>query len=349
MDGIAIRFLAWKKGLRTFEIEGMQTPGKKAGALFLDHFCWEVMTGAPIPKGCDCVIPYEWLSINQKNRMATVESGRKLQQFQFIHQQGRDCQKGEILLSEGVRLQSPEIAIAASAGCSALKVSQPLSVAIVSTGDELIDVGKSINEIQVRRSNGYTIEAALYSSGFLNTKRYHCCDQFVSIYDRVKKVLSSHDVLIVTGGVSAGKFDFIPDVLAKLKIQKAFHKVLQRPGWPMFFGYTKRHQPVFGLPGNPVSALICCHYYVIPALRKMMGEKSFYITKNVLLKDDVPVQDSSLTYFLPVRLEGVSVRMALTTNSGNVIPLAQTDGFIKLPSGREKFFKGEEVEFIEWK
>ncbi len=117
----------------------------------------------------------------------------------------------------------------------------------------------------------------------------------------------------------------------------------------MFFGYTKRHQPVFGLPGNPVSALICCHYYVIPALRKMMGEKSFYITKNVLLKDDVPVQDSSLTYFLPVRLEGVSVRMALTTNSGNVIPLAQTDGFIKLPSGREKFFKGEEVEFIEWK
>src|ERR1700730_6824868 len=230
------------------------------------------MTGAILPPGSDCVIPVEQLEVAEG--YASLSTAVLNSPYQNVHRRGSDGRQGTLLLEAGTLLRAPEIAVAASAGMARGRVSSQPAVMVVSTGDELIEPGDPIADYQVRRSNAYAVAATLRTRGFGRVGDDHLPDDEVLMRERWALHLTTHEVVVLSGGVSMGKFDLVPKVLMQLGVQQAFHNVAQRPGKPMWFGVGPRGQTVFGLPGNPVSTLICLIRYVIPAIAESMGARA---------------------------------------------------------------------------
>lgn len=336
MDGIAVSYAALQKGRREFKLEGTQRPGEPKKKLKSSDGYFEIMTGSAIPIGCDNVIPIEQIHVN--HGIALVNEGKR-QRFDCIRRQGTNQNKGDLLLSAGHILNPVAVGIAASAGKAKLRVSIKPKVAIIATGDELVDIThQNIKPFQVRLSNSYFLNAALQSSGLFESMLFHFRDDEELLRREISRILQKFDVIISSGGVSMGKFDFLPKIFAELKVKVKFHKVAQRPGKPFWFGMTPKKQPVFALPGNPVSTQVCFYRFVLPSLRRALGlniEESYVNVRNSL----VPHREMML--YQPVRLtapgqaEGISYH-----DSGDFAALAGSNGFIEIPSGnKQKIFR----------
>lgn len=343
MDGIAIRFDDFKKGQRKFIVEGTQAAGTPQ--LVLDKGCIEIMTGAMLPKNADTVIRYEDVSIVDGWAAVTIET---VEEGQSIHRQGIDAVKNEVLLNPGALISSAEIAILASVGKGEVEVFNVNKIAVVSTGDELVEIEQTPLAYQVRRSNGVAIASAL-SAMKINAEVFHLPDNPEVLESELSDVIKKHDVIILSGGVSKGKFDYIPGVLEKLGIKKVFHQVKQRPGKPLWFGRGE-NKTVFALPGNPVSTFLCFHKYIKPWIENGLGLKSNDI-KAFLATDYTFKPD--LTYFLQVKLETSEGKLMAIPDagegSGDFANLRVVDGFIELPSERNEFRKGELFPFISFR
>jgi molybdopterin molybdotransferase len=256
-----------------------------------------------------------------------------------------------LLLSAGTRLSPPEVAIAAGAGMARLRVSAQPMIVVISTGNELVEPGELIEPHQVRRSNAYGITAALRQHGFTRVADDHVRDDETELTARLDFHLHTHDVLILSGGVSMGKMDLVPKVLEKLGVDLVFHHVAQRPGKPMWFGVSKSGPAVFALPGNPVSTLVCLSRYVLPALRAAMGQAAGEAPR-ISLTAPVDVK-APLAFYLPVKLRSddwgrTSAEPCPTNGSGDFTALAGTDGFVELPPGPNQFPKGFVARFFRW-
>ena len=206
-----------------------------------------------------------------------------------------------MLLESGTLLRAPEIAVAASAGMARVRVSSQPAIMVVSTGDELIEPGDPIADFQVRRSNAYAVAATFRRRGFSRVGDDHVLDDENLLRERLSLHLTTHEVVVLSGGVSMGKFDLVPKVLMQLGVQEVFHNVAQRPGKPMWFGIGPQGQSVFGLPGNPVSTLVCLIRYVIPAIAEAMGTKR--ARPNGWRWQSPVTFKPALAYFLPVIIE----------------------------------------------
>lgn len=351
MDGIAIAYAAWEDGRRRFLIEDTAQPGEPPRAL-VDAAAGsvQVMTGAVLPRGCNCIIPYEDLTI--KADEASVRKGTKPVCMQHVHEQAFDRKQGELLLERGCRLLSPQIAIAAAVGKESLMVGYQPSVAVVSNGNELVDLDEEVEPFQVRPINNYGLLAALRRQGFPRVDVFHTRDDKRNMTDCFRKVLKDYDVIIMSGGVSLGKYDYVPTVLDELGVEVVFHKVYQRPGKPMWFGLSDDKKPVFALPGNPVSTLVCFHRYVLPRLEIAMGAPE---TKPAFaqITQDV-VFELPLTFFPPVRISRRPTGLLTATpvpynNSGDFASLGASDGFIELDAGETEFPSGSVVHFYPWR
>src|SRR5512147_2207226 len=268
MDGIALSSGAVGNGGR-LRVAAQQAAGDPPLTLDDPSTCIEIMTGAMLPRGCDAVVPVE-----QVERHGDIaEIGRKpVLPWANVHRRGSDCRQGALLLAAGTRLSPPEVAIAAGAGMARLRVSAQPMIVVISTGNELVEPGELIAPHQVRRSNAYGITASLREHGFTRVADDHVRDDEAELTERLGFHLHTHDVLILSGGVSMGRMDLVPKVLDKLGVSLVFHHVAQRPGKPMWFGVSQAGPAVFALPGNPVSTLVCLSRYVLPALRAAMGE-----------------------------------------------------------------------------
>ena len=269
MDGIAFSSQAWRAGQRRFRVAGTQAAGQPALQLPAATDCLEAMTGAVLPTGCDCVVPVERLQV--ADGCATVDDDLAVAPFLNVHTRGLDARAGDLLLAPGTRLHAPELAVLASAGLARADVSTEPRIVICATGDELVAPGLPIADWQVRRSNSYALRGALNLRGCQLVAEDHLPDDHGVLAERLARHLATHDVLVLTGGVSMGRFDHVPSVLRQLGVTEVFHKVAQRPGKPVWFGVGPTGQTVFGLPGNPVSALVCLLRYVVPALAAMLG------------------------------------------------------------------------------
>ena len=349
MDGIAIDSAAWKAGKRKFHVEGLQAAGDPHRKLAAADDCLEVMTGAVLPQGCDTVIPTEQLEVvgelAQVNTEADVRSG------QHVHKRASDGRQGDLLLESGALLRAPEIAVAASAGMSRIRVSSQPTVLVVSTGNELVEPGDPILDHQIRRSNSYGVAAALRQRGFLRVADDHLPDEMATLLERLRVHLHTHDVLILSGGVSMGRYDLVPKALEELGVRLVFHRIAQRPGRPMWFGITEGGPAVFALPGNPVSTLVCLVRYVLPALYQAMGLRE-QRTERIAIAEPVEFK-ASLTSFLPVAVEyddwGRPWAVPKPTNgSGDFSSLAGTDGFVELPPGPNVWPKGFVTRIYRW-
>jgi molybdopterin molybdotransferase len=349
MDGIAFASQAWREGRRRFRIAGMQAAGR--APLRLEHpaDCLEAMTGAVLPEGCDCVVPVERLQVSEG--VATVADDTPVEPFLNVHTRGLDAREGDLLLARGVSLGAPELAVLASAGLARADVRTEPRIVIVTTGDELVAPDQPIASWQVRRSNSYALQGALNLRGYRRVAEDHLPDDAAVLAERLATHLATHDVLVLTGGVSMGRLDHVPSVLRDLGVQEVFHKVAQRPGKPIWFGIGPSGQTVFGLPGNPVSALVCLLRYVVPALAAMLGAPAKPV-EQVPLGAPFRVKPA-MAFFLPVQVEHSAAqgRVAMprpTRGSGDFISLLGTDGFVQLPPGPQEFPAGYVAPLYRW-
>jgi len=341
MDGIAVSFDSYEKGQREFIIMGVCPAGSPSRKLADPVTCFEVMTGAPLPHQTDLIIQYEHLIIEEGVAKIILEVPRS--RFESVHIAGSDCKKGEVVLSAPAFMHGPHVGIAASMGYDQIKTEKSHKIMIISTGDELVEVDQKPLEHQIRRSNVYALKKSLEINGFENITLAHLNDDPKEIADHYQKTVNNYDILIYSGGVSKGKFDYLPKVWSDLGVKKYFHEVSQRPGKPLWFGVDEKNKTsVLGLPGNPVSSLVCLHRYIIPG-RRMYAR----------LSEEV-IFTKHLTFFLPVKIffmkDGfLQAEPLKIKNSGDFTSLAHSDGFIELPKEQSVFKKGESFVFYPWR
>lgn len=343
MDGIAIRKADFDSGQRSFTIEGTQAAGSPPMELLKENGCLEIMTGAVLPVNTDAVIPYEMVTI--QNGVASVNTA-VVKANQNIHSQGIDKRKGELLISENKVISTAELGVLATVGKAKVSVAKLPKVMIISTGNELVDVHEKPEDHQIRRSNVFTLQGLLTQKG-IQSETAHLPDERAVLVHKIGKFLDDYDVLIFSGAVSKGKFDFLPEVLDELGVKKHFHKVAQRPGKPFWFG-QKGHKSVFAFPGNPVSTFVCCLNYFFPWYWKSTGIETDQYQEAIL---DCDYEFSKpLTYFLQVKLattHGVVYATPETGNgSGDLANLINADAFLELPQDRSTFTKGESFRVI---
>jgi len=305
--------------------------------------CFEIMTGAVIPHGCDAVIPIEYVRIF--DHQALVSSDAKVQRLQFVRKQGSEYKKGALLIENGIRINPTHISVAASVGKCKVKIFSP-RIAVIGTGDELVELNKNPKIHQSRRSNAYALEAIFLTHGFSDVRRFHIADNLIQLQKVLKKILNHYDVLVLIGGVSMGKFDLIPKVLGELGVKTLFHKVRQKPGQPLLFAQNRHGKVIFGLPGNPVSTIVCSVRYVVPYLNKICGLNA----KRSTVRLASPVQQHpSLALFLPSQFnKNGQVAPVVFAGSGDYSALTQSDGFIEIPLGKGRLKKETEVQFFSW-
>ncbi len=339
MDGIAINHEAFRNGERSFKIKATQSAGEKPIDIDADDECIEIMTGAVLPSTTDTVIPYEEIEI--KDGIATVKTERPLI-HQNIHSKGKDKKQNEILVEANQFITPAIIAIAATVGKTSLLVKKNPAIVIISTGDELIEIDETPTAFQIRRSNGYTLRAVLQQHG-LRADIQHLPDDQKIILEKLEYSINNYDIILLTGGVSMGKFDYIPSALENLRVKKLFHKVQQRPGKPFWFGSHQNGALVFAFPGNPVSSFMCLYRYFLPWLRISWQVKT---DKNFAILNENLTFKPSLQYFLQVKLQnnekGILLASPVEGNgSGDFTNLLQTDAFMELPLEKVDFKKGE--------
>jgi molybdopterin molybdotransferase len=337
MDGIAINFATFKNGGREFAIEGVQAAGEPARTLSSPSHCIEVMTGAMLPQGTDTIVRYEDISI--KDGRATIQTD-EVAFHQNLHHQGQDARRESILLTPGIRLSAAEVAVLASVGIEKVSVYGLPVVAIVSTGNELVDIAAVPHPWQIRKSNGSALLAALRQLQ-IDAKLFHLPDNEQQLEKELESILHDHPVVMMSGGVSKGKFDFVPGVLAKLGIEKKFHQVSQRPGKPFWFGRSDRHT-VFALPGNPVSTYMCFYRYIKPWLERSLHQTP--LDSFAILSEDLKFKPP-LTCFLQVKITNEKGRLVAMPDagggSGDFANLKDVDGFLELPLKGTEFKRGE--------
>ncbi len=348
MDGIAIAHAEFAAGTRRFPIQATQAAGDPALALEPGR-CIEIMTGASLPGGADCIVPVERIAID--GGAATIEADYEAESRQFIHGRGSDHRRGTELLTPGTRIAPMDIAVITSCGLTEVEVSRQPRVRVISTGNELVAAGEPIAPHQVRLSNGPALVAMLERHGVADCRHDHIRDEPDLLAERIGAHLEAADVLVLSGGVSMGKADYLPRVLAALGVEVVFHKISQRPGKPMWFGTGPAGQPVFALPGNPVSTLVCCRQYVLPALDAAAGARD-PLPEFASLAEDVTFAPQ-LTCFLPARflssVGGPVLAMPVHPNtSGDFASLSGTDGYVELPLEQTEFPKGTPLRRYRW-
>ncbi len=348
MDGIAIQYAAFEKGIREFPVQQMATAGSPIYTLQNNEHCIEIMTGAILSHNADTVIRYEDVQIHENKATVMVE---QIKAMQNVHHQGNDRKQGDQVVDAGTLISAAEIGVAATIGKTHLRVLQFPKVALISTGDELVSIGTQPLAHQIRQSNMPTLQAALSQWGF-DSKHFHLPDEEAIIYEKMSNLLTNYPLILLSGGVSKGKKDYLPKVLKSLNVKELFHRIQQRPGKPFWFGKAATGSLVFAFPGNPVSTFVCFHRYFKTWLQANLGQ-STKPTIYAILAKKVEFKPN-LTYFMQVKTQFNQQGQFLATpvrgrGSGDLANLVHADGFLELPQGKDTFEAGETFPFFSYR
>lgn len=318
MDGIALASADLDR--RRFRVASTQAAGEPPHTIPEAGACVEIMTGAALARGSDTVVRYEDLVV--EDGWAALREGVAVTRGQNVHRRGDDRRTGDAVLAPGVRIGPVHVAALAALGKATVRVSALPRVAVVTTGDEVVPVDAPVLPHQVRQSNGPALRAAL--AGRAEVSLDHAPDDADRLRDRLGAALGAADVVLVAGGVSAGRYDLVPGALAALGVREVFHKVRQKPGKPLWFGVAPDGAAVFGLPGNPVSALVCAVRYVAPFLDRAAGLADR--PRPAVRLTRLPARKNDFTHFVPVRLDGPDAHPTPSNGSGDFLSLVASDG-----------------------
>ncbi len=304
----------------------------------------KIMTGAPIPEGADVVVQSE-MTEEADGRVLVFEAAKR---GRNIRRAGEDVEAGDRVLGPGSVLGPAEIGLIASLGHPTVQVHQRPRVAVLSTGSELVEVDRSLGPGQIRNSNSYSLRALCQQMGIEPTMLGIVPDDYDATRDLVQKGLD-YDVLLTTGGVSVGQFDFIKDIQDELGVQRKLWGVAMKPGKPLVFG-VRDHTLVFGLPGNPVSAMVSFELFVRPALLRLMGHaKTVKPLYQAVISEDASNPDGRV-YVVRVRAwreeDTWHVSATGAQGSGILRSMVGANGLVFIPGGPRGVKAGERVDFL---
>ncbi|MFA6148553.1 MAG: gephyrin-like molybdotransferase Glp [bacterium] len=343
MDGYAVRS-ADCRGESVLTVAGYQAAGGPGAGAVPPGGAVRIMTGSPIPEGCDAVVPFE----EAEERDGSVRVPAPVRPRRHIRFRGEDVRAGAQVIPEGTVLRPPQIGLLASFGLAMVPVYRKPRVAILSTGDELVEPGEPLDHGKIVNSNSHALAAAVVEAGGDPVLLGIARDDRENLRGKLSAGLAA-DVLVTSAGVSAGDRDLVRDVLAELGVENVFWKALVKPGGPTAFAVAGG-KPVFSLPGNPVSSLITFEVFVRPALRKMSGSHDpVKKTVKATLAEAVEKKPGK-TQFLRVMVEsgedGYVARNAGDQNTGILRTLVLADGIAVLPRESTAFAAGEKVDVL---
>jgi molybdopterin molybdotransferase len=334
MDGYAIRLMDLHK---TLPIQDELPAGSSKQISLDENSCIKVFTGGPIPDGADVVIQKEWVHFNLHSieiNAGPVELGA------HIRMPGSDIKKGAVAFKKGTAISAMHIGYLASMGIKDLPVIRKPKIGIIITGNELVQPGNDLLPGQVYESNSYALKACLQKLQITSIRLYHVKDNLEATQQTIATAISENDMLLITGGVSVGDYDFVAGACIQQGVQKLFHGVTQKPGKPLFFG-KKRAVYVFGLPGNPSSVLSCYQQYVFPALRAITG---FQQMENSYAKLEIPFEKKPpLTLFLKGFYESGSVQILPAQASYQLSAFVTANCWVELEAEQNYFAKDQLV------
>jgi molybdopterin molybdotransferase len=347
-DGYAVRAGDVRIALR---VVGSVRAGESwSGKALAEGEAIEIMTGAPVPAGSDAVVMVEHTRL--ADGLLSVEAGRSLRVGENVVPRGAETLAGNVVLPAGRVLGAAEIGVAASCGIAEVKVFARPHVAIIATGDELVELDEPMEAWQIRNSNSYALAALVDAAGGVGERLAIARDSLGELRAQVAEGREA-DLLLLSGGVSMGKYDLVEQVLREFRAEFFFTGALIQPGKPIVFGRLPSQRGwtyFFGLPGNPVSAQVCFHLFVAPMLRALAGRTGLAPQfVEARLAEDVK-GGARVTRFLPAEVEGawdgVTVRVVGWQGSGDVVANARGNGYVVLPAGVEHFPVGLTVRVL---
>ncbi|MFT6995543.1 MAG: molybdopterin molybdotransferase [Maribacter sp.] len=337
MDGYALKI----SNNKAYTVIGEVKAGVDANPTLKEREAVRIFTGAPVPDTANAVIMQEKVSV-QGNEVCTQMS---LIAEMNIRPKGSQIKRGAIALEKGTKIKGAHIGFLASIGVTRLIVYAKPSIAIVVTGNELKAPGTPLEHGEIYESNGVMLSAVLNELGYSKTSRITVADNYKQTKDALKKAIQNNDIVLVTGGVSVGDYDFVGKALKAIGVKEIFYKVKQKPGKPLFFG-KMGNVSIFGLPGNPAAALSCFYIYVCPLLKKSEGA-----THTQLLTILMPIASDYMVkgdraQFLKARIEDANVQILDGQSSAMVRAFGAANALIFIPENSTKIKKGTPVKTI---
>lgn len=301
MDGYAFSFADWQNNTR-LQIKGEMAAGSSDQFKIDPGAAIRIFTGAAVPPGADTVVMQEKITVI--NGVLQIQD-EQLKKGANVRLKGSEIKAGELALSAGMTLTPAAIGFLAAMGITELLVFPPPVITIIITGNELQTPGHELSYGQVYDSNSFALTAALQQCGVKQVQLVQVSDELEKLTHQLKQALEQSDIVLLTGGVSVGDYDFVVAAAQRCGISTRFHKLKQRPGKPLFFG-TKESKLIFGLPGNPSSVLTCFYMYVLPVVNKMINGKNGLLIKQVPLSSAYQ-KTAGLTHFLKGYFDGHTV------------------------------------------
>lgn len=344
-DGFAVRAADVRAVPAELRVIAESRAGAGADVELTESTCCEIMTGAPLPAGADAVVMVEH---TERPSASVVRILRAAKEGEGLMRRADELRLGDVVLEEGRRIQLADIGVLASVGKSEVLVSRKPRVAILATGDELVEVASTPSGGQIRNSNSYTLHTQVVDAGaqpfLLGTGR----DDMSDLREKIGRGLE-YDILLVSGGVSMGKYDFVEHVFAEFGVDVLFDKVAMKPGKPTVFGH-RGDAFVFGLPGNPVSTIVSFHMFVRPLISALMKIPEPLPVLPRAQVESAARRDPSRAAIVParVRFEGNTyrIRAAAWKGSSDLAGLARANALIVIPQGDGKIEAGDWADFI---
>ena len=337
MDGYALNL----SDDTTYKLVGEIKAGDNANPILSAGEAVRIFTGAPVPDSANAVIMQEQVSV-QGNQIITQ---MPLVSQMNIRPKGEQIKPSAIALEKGTKIKGAHIGFLASLGVTKVLVFNKPSIAIVVTGNELISPGNPLSYGEIYESNGAMLSAVLSELGYTKTSIITVPDDYDSTKNTLEKAIKNHDIVIVTGGVSVGDYDFVGKALISIGVKEIFYKVKQKPGKPLFFG-KKDTVSIFGLPGNPAAALSCFYIYVYPLLKKSEGSINPQLTRISMPMATDYVVKGSRAQFLKAKLQDDGVQILQGQSSAMVRAFGDANALVFLPEDSSELKKGDQVKTI---
>ncbi len=341
MDGYAF---AWADGGDSRQLAQVVQAGTFPDFTLQPGTAVRIFTGAPVPKGADTIVQQEWVRVDGDRIFFDLE---KLTQGMNLRRAGSQCEQGQLILHEGTRITPGTLGLLASLGVAEVTVFAAPQVSIVLTGDEVVEVGQALQPGQIYNANGPALLGYLSQLGITEVKIFKVKDDPNEVIRVIGEALATSDVLLLTGGISVGDFDFVKEGLAQNGVETLFYKVKQKPGKPLLAG-VKGNQLVFALPGNPASVLTCFMQYVKPSLGQWMGNPAAWEQPRSYPLATNWEKQVKLTVFLKARLVSGQAKVMPGQESFNLLSFGSADGLIEIGEDQQSLKEGTLVWFYPW-
>ena len=350
MDGYAVIAADVRRAPARLRLIGEVAAGSAARPRVRPGTCATILTGANLPSGADAVVQVEHTERQGQEIILHDSPKRGLN----IRRRGEEAKRGDVLLPKGMLLGPAQIGVCAMVGRDRVKVHACPKAAVLCTGAEVRDVGERVAAHQLRDSNGPALLAAMAAQGFGGATRCIVHDDPGIIAARMKRALRTRSVLLVTGGVSVGRYDYVPEAVRRIGGRIRFHGVQMKPGKPQLYATLPGGKHIFGLPGNPVSVLTGFHELALPALRKLSGAPVDECRPTARLRLVGAARSrSDRTYFALARViqtaDGPAAAPVESSGSADIIAACEADGVMVIPKGIKELAAGSMVEFHTWK